>query len=142
MIKAITKTSTFTRETSVEASIHADQPIVWALLTNIADYPRWNSTIISISGKLVAGEKIKLKSTLAPQRTFTLKVKKIVEGKMFTWGDGMGQRVYTLEKRGIDTQFRMVEKIGGPLFPLFSRMIITNIFTVGKIYHVIYLQQQ
>jgi len=64
-----------------------------------------------------------LKSTLAPQRTFTLKVKEVVEGKMFIWGDGMGQRIYTLEKRGRDTQFFMIEKIGGPLFPLFSSMI-------------------
>lgn len=36
----------------------------------------------------------------------------------------MGQRTYTLTKVANDiTAFKMVEKIGGPLFPLFAKMI-------------------
>ncbi|GAB2588751.1 SRPBCC family protein [Spirosoma areae] len=40
------------------------------------------------------------------------------------WGDAMGNRLYTLAKNGDKSVlFCMTEKIGGPLFPLFARMI-------------------
>ncbi|MCK7467014.1 MAG: hypothetical protein MZU91_01900 [Desulfosudis oleivorans] len=50
--KATTTRKTFSRETSVSASIEADPAIVWALLTHAADYPRWNSTVISIKDEI------------------------------------------------------------------------------------------
>ena len=41
-----------------------------------------------------------------------------------TWGDGMGNRIFTLRTIGNQlTNFSMSEKIGGPLFPLFAKMI-------------------
>ena len=44
--------------------------------------------------------------------------------KRLVWGDAMGNRVYTLERnQGGGTLFSMTEKIGGPLFPLFSGSI-------------------
>ena len=46
--KATTVKSTFSRETSVSISILADAGIVWKLLTNASDYPRWNSTVVSV----------------------------------------------------------------------------------------------
>ena len=61
--KAVTSKTTFSRETSVSVNIEADAAIIWALLTNAADFPRWNSTVISISGKIQNGETIELKST-------------------------------------------------------------------------------
>ena len=94
------------------------------MLTNAADYPRWNSTVISIDGKIAAGEKINLKSTLDPKRTFKLRVKDFEAGKKLVWGDAMGERVYAIsnnQKGGV--MFSMNEKIGGPLFPLFAKMI-------------------
>ena len=40
------------------------------------------------------------------------------------WGDAMGTRLYTLDRKANDTVvFFMHEKIGGPLFPLFAKMI-------------------
>ncbi len=40
------------------------------------------------------------------------------------WGDAMGKREYTLTtKSNGQTNFVMTEKIGGPLFPLFDKMI-------------------
>ena len=121
---ASTVRSTFSRQTSVTIDISADASIVWALLTNAADYPRWNSTVISIDGKIALGEKINLKSVLDPKRTFKLKVKVFDPGKKLVWGDAMGERVYTIQsnqKGGVI--FSMNEKIGGPLFPLFAKMI-------------------
>ncbi len=121
--KAVTSKTTFSRETSVSVNIEADAAIIWALLTNAADFPRWNSTVISISGKIQNGETIELKSTLDEKRTFKLKIKEFVPNQRLVWGDPMGSRVYSLEKAGKGTQFKMSEKIGGPLFPLFAGMI-------------------
>ena len=121
--KAVTSKSTFSRETSVSVNIEAEAAIIWALLTNAADFPRWNSTVISISGNIQSGETIELKSRLDEKRTFKLKIKEFVPNQRLVWGDPMGSRVYSLEKAGKGTQFTMSEKIGGPLFPLFAGMI-------------------
>ena len=122
--KATTTKSTFSRETSVSTTIQADPAIVWALLTNGSDYPRWNSTVTSLAGNIRQGETIELKSTLDAKRTFKLKVKEFVPEKRLVWGDAMGNRVYTIEKgQGGSVLFTMSEKIGGPLFPLFAGMI-------------------
>lgn len=121
--KATTIRKTFSRETSVQASIAADPAIVWALLTHAADYPRWNSTVTSIQGEIKAGATIELKSILDAKRTFKLKVKEFEPQKRLVWGDAMGSRVYSLEKSGSGTQFSMTERIGGPMFPLFAGMI-------------------
>lgn len=121
--KATTIKKTFSRETSVHASIEADPAIVWALLTHASDYPRWNSTVTSIQGEIKAGAAIELKSTLDAKRIFKLKVKEFVPEKRLVWGDAMGNRVYNLERAGSGTDFSMTEKIGGPMFPLFAGMI-------------------
>lgn len=122
--KASTVRKTFSRTTSVSTTIQADQSIIWALLTNAADYKRWNSTIVSIEGDIAPGEKIRLKSTLDPKRTFKLKVKKFEPEKHLVWGDAMGKRHYTLTPNSNGSvTFSMREKIGGPMFPLFANKI-------------------
>lgn len=122
--KAVTTKETFSRSTAVSIDIQADRSIIWALLTNAGDFPRWNSTVISIEGAIAPGEKIKLKAKLDPKREFKLKVKEFEADTRLVWGDAMGNRVYTLKSIGDNlTNFTMVEKIGGPLFPLFAKMI-------------------
>lgn len=122
--KAVTTKKTFSRETAVCIDIQADKSIIWALLTNANDFPRWNSTVISIEGTIAQGEKIKLKAKLDPKREFKLKVKEFEADNRLVWGDAMGNRVYTLKSIGNNlTNFSMSEKIGGPLFPLFAKMI-------------------
>ncbi|MBL7862198.1 MAG: SRPBCC domain-containing protein [Cyclobacteriaceae bacterium] len=122
--KASTVKTTFSRETSVTIEIEADPAIVWALLTKASDYPRWNSTVTAIEGTIAPGEKIKLKSTLDAKRTFTLQVKEVEVEKKLVWGDGQGNRTYTIKKndRG-SVVFSMSEKIGGFMFPLYANMI-------------------
>ena len=122
--KATTIKKTFSRETSVSINIQADASIIWALLTNAADFPRWNSTVTSIEGNIQEGEKIKLKVTLDEKRTFKLKVKEMEPEKMMVWSDGQGKRVYTLDKKNEGSiQFSMHEKIGGLMFPLYAKHI-------------------
>lgn len=122
--KATTVKTTFHRETSVNIEIKADPAIVWTLLTNASDYPRWNSTVTSIEGTIALGEKIKLKSTLDPKRTFKLKVKEFEIAKKLVWGDSQGNRTYTLTNNENGTvTFSMTEKIGGLMFPMYAKMI-------------------
>jgi uncharacterized protein YndB with AHSA1/START domain len=122
--KAVTTKTMFSRETAVNTTIHADPAIIWSLLTNAADYARWNSTIISLEGEIRPGETIKLNSTLDEKRTFTLKVKEAAPEQRLVWGDNQGSRVCTLSqgKEGA-VIFMMKEKIGGLFFPLFARFI-------------------
>lgn len=121
--KAITIKKTFNRATTISQVIDAPVGTIWALLVNSTDYPRWNSTVISIEGTIEKGEKIKLISTLDSSRTFKLKVKDIEPNQKLVWGDAMGERTFTLQKDGEKTLFTMHEKIGGLMFPLFANKI-------------------
>ena len=121
--KAVTDKRMFSRETTVSVNIEADPSIVWALLSNASDIPRWNSTVISLKGEIREGGTIELKSTLDEKRVFKLKIKEFVPEKRLIWGDGMGSRVYSLDKNSNGVLFSMSEKIRGPLFPLFAKMI-------------------
>ncbi len=122
--KATTVRETFSRETSVSININSDKAIIWTLLTNASDYPRWNSTIISIEGEIAEGNKILLKSTLDTTRTFKLKVKEYQPEERLAWGDSKGNRIYTLNENGDGTiTFTMTEKIGGLMFPMYAKYI-------------------
>jgi uncharacterized protein YndB with AHSA1/START domain len=124
MAKANTIRKTFSRETSISVDIQADTKTIWGLLTNTENYPKWNSTVISIDGKIALGEKIQLKSYLDPKRVFKLTVKELEPEKSLIWGDAMGKREYSLIPiANGQTKFSMTEKIGGPFFPLFAKMI-------------------
>ena len=101
--KAATLKTTFSRETSIGIEIKADPAVLWALLTNAPDYPRWNSTVIAIDGNIALWETIKLKSILDPKRTFKLKVKEFEPAKRLVWGDAQGNRVYELNDNGNGT---------------------------------------
>lgn len=122
--KALTNKKLFSRETAVSIDIEADKSIIWALLTHAADYARWNSGIISIDGNIAPGESILLKAKLDPKRVFKLRVKEFQPESKLVWGDAMGKRVYTVKNLDNNrVNFTMSEKISGPLFPLFARMI-------------------
>jgi len=121
--KATTIKKTFSRSTTISTSISADAKTVWSLITDAQSIPKWNSTVVSIDGNIKLGEKIKLKSTLDPSRTFKLKVKEMVPNQKMVWGDAMGNRTYALKEVGNGVKFTMTEKIGGLMFPLFANKI-------------------
>lgn len=122
--KASTERKTFSLQTEVSIKINSDAAIVWALLTNASDFPRWNSTVISIEGDIALGNKIYLKSTLDPERTFKLKIKQLEADIFMEWGDGKGNRVFTITKNEDGSlQFSMVEKIGGLMFPMYAKYL-------------------
>lgn len=104
--------------------IAASTEKIWELLTNAQVFTSWNSTILELTGNIAPGEKIVLRSILAPDRKFKLKIKEFEPRTRLTWGDAMGTRVFTLNPISSRiTRFSMSETIGGPIFPLFARMI-------------------
>lgn len=122
--QATTLKKLFSRQTSIGLDINAPAATLWALLTDASKFAAWNSTILELTGTIAPGEKITLRSTLAPERTFKLRVKDFTPNQRLSWGDAMGTRTYTLTPLANgQTRFTMTELIGGPLFPLFARMI-------------------
>jgi hypothetical protein len=122
--KAVTIKKTFSRETAVSIDIQADKKIIWALLTNASNYPRWNSTVLSLKGIIAQGGRVELRSSLDPDRVFKLSVKEFEANNKLVWGGSMGKRTYILHSIGNgSTNFSMHEIIGGPIFPLFAKMI-------------------
>ncbi|MCC6994896.1 MAG: SRPBCC domain-containing protein [Deltaproteobacteria bacterium] len=118
------KTSkTFRMECAVRCSIAAPPATIWALLTNAADFPRWNSTVTSIDGDIALGNKLALKVPSSP-RTFTPKVTAFEPGVRMVWSDGMapmfkGTRTFTLTPRPDGaTEFAMVEVFAGVMLPM------------------------
>ena len=122
--QAATVKKLFSRTTSVAIDIAASPEKVWSLLTDAGGFKSWNTTIVDLTGKIAQGERIELRSTLAPERTFKLKVKAFDRPNRLSWGDAMGTRLFTLVPNSAGgTHFSMSETIGGPIFPLFARMI-------------------
>ncbi|MCC6512258.1 MAG: SRPBCC domain-containing protein [Pirellulaceae bacterium] len=122
--QAVTVKKMFSRCTTVAIDIAAPAEKIWKLLTDANGFASWNSTIVELKGKIAPGERIQLRSTLAPERTFKLTVKDFQPGKRLSWGDAMGTRIYNLAGNPAGgTRFSMTETIGGPIFPLFARMI-------------------
>ena len=88
------------------ATVDIDAPIerIWALLTNASDYPRWNTTVVSIEGEIAEGSKIRLLAKISPDRAFTIKIAELREPDFMRWTGGMplglfrGDRTFRLEQ--------------------------------------------
>lgn len=122
--KATKKASTFHMECAVGIHIRAAPAKIWKLLTNAADFPRWNSTVTSLEGNIALGNKLALRVPIAPARVFKPKVTELVADKRMVWSDGAapmfkGVRVFTLAARPDGTtDFSMVETFDGVMLPL------------------------
>jgi len=117
--------SAFRMEYSAGINIKAKPDRVWALMTNAADFPRWNSTVKSIEGRIALDQTIKLIASIAPTRTFNLKVIEFVPEKRMVWSDGnamfKGVRTYTLSpKADGSTDFTMSEVYTGLMLPMIA----------------------
>lgn len=120
---AYTTKKMFSRETKITVEIKAHPERIWEVLTNAPGYTQWNSTVLSMQGTIEEGKKIKLVSYLAPERTFSLKIKKLIPPSTLIWGDALGKRTFTLSKQGAFTKVTMHEKIGSLFYPLFANKI-------------------
>ena len=114
--------SAFRMEYSAGVNVKARPDRVWSLMTNAADFPRWNSTVKSIEGKIGLGQTIKLIAAVSPDRVFNLNVIEFVPEKRMVWSDGnamfKGVRTYTLNpKADGSTDFTMSEVYTGLMLP-------------------------
>jgi uncharacterized protein YndB with AHSA1/START domain len=122
--KATKTGSAFRMDCAINATIHASPDRIWALLTDAAGFPRWNSTVTSIEGEIAEGQRLKLKVPTSPERVFKPKVSKVEPGRSMTWSDGMapmfkGVRTFTLTPKGDGTtEFSMTEEFSGLMLPM------------------------
>ncbi len=111
-------------------AIRARADTIWSLLTDAAGYPKWNSTVEKVEGRIAPGEKVTVYAKAAPGRAFPLTVGEFEPGRRMVWAGGMplglftGKRTYTLTpgKDGA-VEFVMREEFGGLLAPLITRSI-------------------
>ncbi len=123
-MKADKTATTFSQECAIRCEIQASPERIWALLTDAAGFPSWNSTVTSIEGPIALGQKLTLKVPLDPSRTFTPRVTKLDDNREMVWSDGFapmfkGERTYTLTPKadGV-TEFAMTERLSGLMLPM------------------------
>ncbi len=122
--KAYMTKKAFRLEYTISKKIMAKPEQIWKILTNGPDYPRWNSTVKSLEGRIEKGEKIKLCAMIDTSRTFSLKVSELVASQKMVWKDGAapmfkGVRTYTLNPNPDgSTQFTMTEVLSGMMLPM------------------------
>jgi hypothetical protein len=123
----ITRTrGAFSMGYGVEVNILAEASRVWSLLTDAGGFPRWNSTVSGIEGRILEGERLRLRVP-GTDRTFTPTVSDVVPEKRMTWTGGFapmfkGVRTFRLDARTDgSTDFSMDERFSGLMLPLVKR---------------------
>jgi hypothetical protein len=122
--KATKTASAFRMNCAIRTTIHASPDQIWALLTDAAGFPRWNSTVTSIEGQIAEGQTLKLKVPTARERVFKPKVSNVEPGRSMIWSDGMapmfkGIRTFTLTPNSDgSTEFSMKEEFSGLMLPM------------------------
>jgi hypothetical protein len=111
-------------------TIHARPETIWALLTDAAAYPQWNSTVERIDGHIVAGGRVTVHAKSAPGRAFPLRVTEFVPRQKMVWAGGMPLGLFTGIRSFVLTaaasggvRFAMDETYDGLLAPLVTRSI-------------------
>ena len=123
---------------TVSRRINAEPEKVWALLADASSYRQWNRAVVSIEGRIAAGETVSLVSMANPKRTFRLQVTELTAPTRMVWRDGMplglftGERTYLVEPRAGVTHFEMTEEYTGLLAGVFTKAIpdLTESFNV------------
>lgn len=115
---------------STSCVIAASPGKVWTILTDLAAWPGWNSTVSRVEGTVALGHKVTIHTTASPGRAFPVKVAALAPPHEMLWTGGMplglftGRRTYTLvEHSPGKTTFSMKEEFSGLLAPLITRSI-------------------
>lgn len=103
------------------AQINASKEQVWKVLVDSAHWSAWDSGVDGVDGTIAPGEKLRIRSAVAPGRTFPVKVTRYSAPDRLVFTGGMplglfrGERTYTLSDDGNGTAFRMREEYTGPM---------------------------
>lgn len=110
--------------------IGASQNKVWAVLTDLQAWPKWNTTVPRVEGTVALGNAVTVYTTASPGRAFPVKVAALNPPREMVWTGGMpfglfvGRRTYTLsESAPGQTSFSMREEFSGLLAPLITKSI-------------------
>jgi hypothetical protein len=109
------------------ALIEAGPEAIWAILTDAAAYPDWDSGVVRVEGAIASQEKITVVSEANPKRAFPVKVTEFAPGERMVWSGGMplglfkGVRTFRLQPEDGATRFTMREEYSGPMLPLIWR---------------------
>jgi hypothetical protein len=111
-------------------SIRADASRVWNILTDLARWPRWNTTIERVAGDIAIGNRVTVWPKINPRRAFPVQVVELAANRRMVWSGGMplglfrGTRVFELANSEPQmTVFRMAEDYRGPLAGLIGKSI-------------------
>jgi hypothetical protein len=110
------------------STIAASPEAVWAVLSDGAGWPAWDSGVGAVEGRIALGETITIRPEAAPGRAFPVKVTRFEPPARMRFSGGMplglfrGVRTYEVTG-GADghTTFRMREEYTGPLVALIWR---------------------
>lgn len=110
------------------STINASPEAVWAVLSDGASWPAWDSGVDAVEGKIAAGETVKIRSQAAPGRAFPVKVTRFEPPAHLRFSGGMplglfrGVRTYEVSPDADgQARFHMREEYSGPMLPLIWR---------------------
>ncbi len=110
-------------------TIEANPDAVWTVLSDAPGWSRWDSGVEDVDGVLGPGQRVKIRSSVAPGRAFPLRVTRFDPGEGFELTGGMplglfrGVRTYRLQRAGSGTRVTMREAYHGPLTGLIGRSV-------------------
>jgi hypothetical protein len=121
------RNTAFTMTCVVETDIRTTPDVVWTLLTDAKGFPRWNSTVTAIEGRIREGERLRIHAP-GTKRTFTPTVSDVETFRRMTWSNGFapvfkGVRTFALDGFDGSTRFAMREHFSGVMFALTRRML-------------------
>ena len=113
------------------SSMIASSPeAVWAVLTDRAAWPSWDSAVDGVDGQIAPGEKITIRSQAAPGRAFPVKVTDFDPPARLRFSGGMqvgrfrAARTFEVSPDGNGgTAFHVREEYTGPLLGLIWRPV-------------------
>jgi len=111
--------------------IRARPETVWKLLTDLAAYATWNTTVDKVDGTLALGKQISLQVKSAPGKAFPVKVSVLDPPRKMVWTGGAplkfifrGERTFLLTPKDSDTvEFSMEEVFDGLLAGVIGKSI-------------------
>jgi uncharacterized protein YndB with AHSA1/START domain len=104
-----------------QSTIAATPEKVWAVLTDGAAWPTWDSGVTSVQGTIALGNKITVKAAVGGDRAFPVKVVEFDAPHKLVFSGGMplglfrGVRTYTLTAESKGTLFHMREEYTGAM---------------------------
>jgi hypothetical protein len=111
--------------------IRSRPEVVWKLLTDLAGYPIWNTTVEKAEGTISLGSKVTIFAKLAPGKAFPVKVTTLEPPRKMVWTGGAplkfvfkGERTFLVTPKTTDTvEFSMEEVFDGLMAGVIGKSI-------------------